>query len=375
MDFIEFWQTYSFFGFSLTQIALFFGLIILTFFVAKIFNIVLIQFFEKQVGKTNTELDDNILDASKSPITWLIYITGCYFALISLNPVNEPIPLESIIKALTETSIALVITWLCFSLVDVFDDYVSKKITNKKAIILHFFPLIKRSLKIAIAFIAVIIIVQNRGYSVTSLLAGFGVTGLAVGFAAKESIASIFGSFSLIVDHAYKIGDWIVVDKSVCGSNVEGIVEDISLRSTKIRAFDNTVLMVPNNEMANATIKNVSMHKKRRIFEYIDITYGTSPEKIEQAVEICRQIVRTHPEMDEYQQIHLNQMGTHSLKIIFYVFTKTTDWGEYLRIRQELFLSIIKEFNKLGVEFAFPTQTLHLNPDNLRIKEQSPILD
>ena len=205
---------------------------------------------------------------------------------------------------------------------------------------MHFFPLFKRSLKVAIGFIALIIIVQSRGYSVTSLITGFGITGLAVGFAARESIANIFGSFSVVVDQAYKVGDWIMVDKTISGNNAEGIVEDISLRSTKIRAFDNTLIIIPNNEMANATIKNVSRHKKRRIFEYIDITYNTPPEKVEQAIEICRQVVRNHPEMEEYQQIHLNQLGSHSLKILFYVFTKTTDWGEYLSCVEDYILGI-----------------------------------
>ncbi len=361
---MNFLNGYEFFGFELSKIIIFFIVITTTLLFSKFFNLCVIKFIKKQASKTSSYLDDDIVEAAESPLSWLIYISGFYLALLTLGPINNPIPLNSIIDAITETSIALVLTWLCFRLVDVFDIFVENKFKtqNKKdSLILHFFPLIKRALKIAIAFIAIIIIIQNRGYSVASLLAGFGITGLAVGFAAKESIANIFGSFSLVVDHTYKVGDWIIVDKNISGACAEGVVEDITLRSTKIRAFDNTLLIIPNNEMANSTIKNVSKHKKRRIFEYIDITYDTPAEKIEQAVEICRNIVRNHPEMEEYQQIHLNKLGAHSLQIIFYVFTKTTDWGEYLRIRQELFISIIKEFQKLGVEFAFPTQTLYFN--------------
>ncbi|EKE02654.1 MAG: MscS mechanosensitive ion channel [uncultured bacterium] len=365
MNVIEFWQGYKFFGLSVEQILTFFSLILLTLVSARVLNLVVIKFIKAQTKKTKTELDDLIVEAVESPIMWLVYILGLYFALLSLNPVNKPIPLKDIISGVTETSVALIFAWLCFKLVDVFDqflvDHLQQNNKNKETILMHFFPLFKRSLKVAIGFIALIIIVQSRGYSVTSLITGFGITGLAVGFAARESIANIFGSFSVVVDQAYKVGDWIMVDKTISGNNAEGIVEDISLRSTKIRAFDNTLIIIPNNEMANATIKNVSRHKKRRIFEYIDITYNTPPEKVEQAIEICRQVVRNHPEMEEYQQIHLNQLGSHSLKILFYVFTKTTDWGEYLRIRQELFLCIMKEFHKLGVEFAFPTQTLYMN--------------
>lgn len=362
IDFCTALPQYTLWGFTLDQLLSSFIVILLTLFLAKFFKSIVIQFFKKQAAKTNIALDDELLDASETPIRWLIVIAGIYCGVLILHPVDSLFPLKTTLDALTESAIAIILTWLCFRLVDVFDSFITKffheKNQEEEQILLHFFPLIKKSIKVVIAIIAIIIIIQNRGYSVTSLIAGFGITGLAVGFAAKESIANIFGSFFLIVDKAYKVGDWIIVDKAIQGNNAEGIVEDISLRSTKIRAFDNTLIIIPNNVMANATINNVSRHKKRRIFEYLDITYDTPPEKVEQAVMICRNIVSNHPEMEQYQQIHFNQFGPHSLKIMLYIFTKTTDWGEYLRIRQELFLSILKEFNAAGIEFAFPTQTL-----------------
>lgn len=367
MNITTFLEGYNFFGFNPIQMLVFFGLILFTFLFAKFFSLIIVSYLKKYAQKTSTDFDDDLISAVEKPLIYLIYVIGTAVALFSLNPINEPVPLKNFINVSLEVSVALIITWFSFRLVDVFDKFLVSHLNkhNEDAFILHFFPLIKRSLKVALAFIALIIIVQNLGYSVTGLITGFGITGLAVGFAAKESIANIFGSFSVIVDHSYKIGDWIIVDKSVQNNYVEGIVEDISLRSTKIRAFDNTLIIIPNNEMAISTIKNVSKQKKRRIFEYIDITYNTPPDKVEKAVEICRQTVRNHPEMEEYFQIYLTELGAHSLKILFYVFTKTTDWGEYLKIRQELFLSIMREFEKLGVEFAFPTQTLYINENKV----------
>ena len=367
MEILETIKNYSFFGISLTQILIFIGIIFLIMFMDKILSLVVFKFLRKKAEQTGTSFDDEIIEAVEKPVIWLFYVVSIYFALLVLGIQDSSIPLKSMAKGTTETLAAIFITILSFRVVDVFDVFLAEHLNKEKEkkrkdlLIFYFFPLLKRALKVAIAFISIILVIQNWGYSVTSLVTGFGITGLAVGFAAKESIANVFGSLFVVADHVYKPGDWIIVDKTISGNNAEGIVEDISLRSTKIRAFDNTLVIVPNNEMANATIKNVSAHKKRRMYEFIDVTYDTPAEKVELAVEICRKIVREHPEMEEYQQIHFNQFGAHSLKIMLYVFTKTTDWGEYLRIRQEIFLSIYREFNRHGIEFAFPTQTLYLN--------------
>lgn len=370
MDIVTSLGKYNFFGLPIAKILVFTGIIFLILFLAKFLTLIVFKFIRNRAEKTSTEFDDNILDAIETPVIWLFYVISIYVALLFLGLKDTEIPLKSVTSSITETLAAILLTWLALRLVDVFDHYLQtilakeKEKKGKELLILHFFPLVKRALKVAVIFIALIVIIQNWGYSVTSLVAGFGITGLAVGFAAKESISNIFGSIFIVADRVYKPGDWIMVDRSLNNGNVEGIVEDISLRSTKIRAFDNTLVTIPNSEMANATIKNVSAHKKRRIYEFLDITYGTPAEKVELAVEICRKIVREHPEMEDYQQIHFNQFGAHSLKIMLYIFTKTTDWGEYLRIRQELFLSIYREFTKHGIKFAFPTQTLYVNSAN-----------
>ncbi len=370
MEILTALKNYNFFGLSLTQMLIFTGILFLILFMAKILSLVVFKFLRKSAEKTGTDFDDNIIEAIQKPIIWLFYVTSTYFALLFLGLKDTDIPLKTFADGAAKTLIAVLVTWLVLRLVDVFDAFLAERLNREKEqkrkdlLIFYFFPLVKKALKLTIAFVALILIIQNWGYSVTSLIAGFGITGIAVGFAAKESISNVFGSIFIVADHVYKPGDWIIVDRSISNGDAEGFVEDISLRSTKIRAFDNTLIIIPNSEMANATIKNVSAHKKRRIYEFIDITYDTPPEKVELAVEICRKIVRDHPEMEDYQQIHFNQFGAFSLKIMLYVFTKTIDWGEYLRIRQEIFLSIFREFNRHGIEFAFPTQTLYLNSLN-----------
>lgn len=147
-----------------------------------------------------------------------------------------------------------------FKIIDILSKKFKGKILSKHedATILAFMPLVDKILKVLIAFFAIATIMQKHGYSVTSLITGFGITGLAVGLGAQITIANIFGSFSLLADKTYKIGDYIIINQTVKDSAVEGIVEDINLRSTKIRTSDGGLVIVPNNIVANGVVKNVN---------------------------------------------------------------------------------------------------------------------
>lgn len=149
-----------------------------------------------------------------------------------------------------------------FKTTDIFNKHATEKVLAKQAdtTILGFMPLIVKLLKIVIIFIAVATLLQAHGYSITSLIAGFGITGLAVGFGAQTTISNVFGSFSLLADKAYKIGDYIVINQTVHDKPVEGFVEEINLRSTKIRSADGSLVIVPNNIVANGVVKNVSLN-------------------------------------------------------------------------------------------------------------------
>ena len=147
-----------------------------------------------------------------------------------------------------------------FKIIDIFNSNLKNKILLKQSdtTILGFMPLIDKLLKFTVIFIAIATVLQNHGYSITSLIAGFGITGLAVGFGAQATISNIFGSFSLLADKAYKIGDYIVINQSIQDKAVEGIVEDINLRSTKIRTKEGELIIIPNNTVANGVVKNIS---------------------------------------------------------------------------------------------------------------------
>jgi len=159
-----------------------------------------------------------------------------------------------------EFACVIAVIFLLFKAIDIFNKNLKDKILLKHAdtTILGFIPLVDKLLKITIIFLAIATLLQSHGYSITSLIAGFGITGLAVGFGAKETIANVFGSFSLLSDKAYKIGDYIIINQAIQDKPVEGSVEDINLRSTKIRSSDGGLLIIPNNIVANGVVKNVS---------------------------------------------------------------------------------------------------------------------
>lgn len=163
-------------------------------------------------------------------------------------------------QELIELAIILAIVLVLFKLIDIFNKNLKDKIIAKHGdkTILGFLPIIEKLIRIVIIFFAIATLLQSHGYSVTSLIAGFGITGLAVGFGAQATIANVFGSFSLLADKAYKIGDYIIINQTVHDKAVEGIVEDINLRSTKIRCLDGLVI-VPNNLVATGVVKNTSI--------------------------------------------------------------------------------------------------------------------
>jgi len=216
-------------------------------------------------------------------------------------------------------------------------------------------PLLRKTAKVLIAAIGLIYIADSFQIEILPLLTGLGIGGLAFAFAAKDTIENFFGSIAVILDRPFVVGDWVVVD------GVEGTVEEMGLRSTRVRTFYNSLITVPNATLVRAQVDNYGKRKYRRFKTDLSVAYGTPPERIEAFCEGIRQIVRDHPyTRKDYYHVWLNRFGAHSLDVLVYVFFETPEWGTELRERHRLMLDIIRLAEKLGVEFAFPTQTLHL---------------
>ena len=215
-------------------------------------------------------------------------------------------------------------------------------------------PMLARLLKVTLFFLAVAAFLQSKGYSVNSFLAGFGITGLAVGFAAKEAISDIFGSFSVIMDKVFRIGDFVNI------GGEEGNVEDINFRSTRLRKLDNTVVAIPNRTVSSVFITNYSLIKHRMVDETIGITYDTPNEKIEEALEIVKNIALNDDRVLNDYQVFIEALNASSIDIRFVAYLKTTQVGETRKIKTELILKIVEKFREAGINFAFPSMSVYM---------------
>ncbi|MFG0306879.1 MAG: mechanosensitive ion channel family protein [Phycisphaerales bacterium JB040] len=246
--------------------------------------------------------------------------------------------------------------WAAWRLTDLLADHAMRKAAgtdNQYDDLL--IPLIQRTLKIFIAAMGVIYIAKALHIDVLPLLTGLGIGGLAVAFAAKDTIENFFGSVAVIMDQPFKVGDWIKVD------DVEGTVEELGFRSTRVRTFYNSLVTVPNAMLVRATVDNYGMRRYRRWSTMINLTYDTPPEKLDAFCEGLRELIRLHPyTRKDMFHVYFNNFGAHSLDVLLYMFFECPDWAIELREKHRLGLDIIRLADRVGVEFAYPTQTLEL---------------
>lgn len=284
------------------------------------------------------------------PVNKIIYITGVYFAISSLDLIESAqVSFNSIYLILILAATA----WLGFRVIDSLGCFFSEKlIKQEKSSIIYLVPIVTRILNAILGLIILIILLQKLGYNVSSILAGLGITGLAFGLAAKDTLSDILSSFKLILDDVFKLGDFITVSETLNGEAVQGTVIDISLFSIKLRTVDDTIVVISNHKMADMTVKNFSKRQKFRLDEFISISYDMETPQVERAVELCREVLKNHPQIEEGFSIYFNKFGDTSLKIILQAYATTTDYVEYLEIREEILIGIKKAFDSENIDFA-----------------------
>jgi MscS family membrane protein len=219
---------------------------------------------------------------------------------------------------------------------------------------------VRKAAKVFLVITGSVMVVQNLGYSVASLLAGVGIGGAALAFASKDAVANVFGSIVIFVDRPFLIGDWIEV------GDVEGTVESVGIRVTRVRTFANSVLTIPNAQFTILPINNWSRMRKRRIKLTVGLTYDATPDGVRAAVEAIRGIIRADDRLDqEFFLVNFHDFGESSLDIFCYLFTRTTDWTEHMQIRQEFMLAVMQAMADLDLQFAFPTRTVHVQGESI----------
>ncbi len=216
-------------------------------------------------------------------------------------------------------------------------------------------PMVRTAFKIFIVIMGVIYGSMSLNFDIEPLLGSLAIGGVGFAFAAKDTLENFFGSATVLIDQPFAVGDWIVV------GDVEGTVERIGFRSTRVRTFYNSLITVPNANLVRATVDNYGHRKYRRYKTILGVEYGTDPEKLLAFTEGIREIIRSHPyTRKDYFQVWLNDFNASSLDILLYVFFEVPEWTTELRERERLMIDVIRLADVLGVGFAYPTQTLHL---------------
>lgn len=324
----------------------------------QLFRVLLRKIAYKLVKKTSNELDDKILETIKKPVDFLFILMGAYFATEVLDLQNE---VEQFIEQIIRSGFIIVLFWAMLNILNSLAGNIHK-IKNKfgDKISVDVANFILKSIRFFILILGFIAVLQEWGYNVSGFLASLGLVGMAFALAAKDTAANLFGSLVIFTDKPFKVGDWIKTPQ------VEGTIETIGIRSTKVRTFAQAQVTVPNAVLANSAILNWSRMGKRRIKMNVGLTYDTSGEVVENIVKDIKTMLENHPDIDQDTlHIYFSDFAASSLNVFCYYFTKTTNWGEFMRVREDTYLKIMKIVEKNGSSFAFPTQTLHIQNDNI----------
>ena len=313
------------------------------------------------VEKTDAEWDDQLFEAIIKPVNAFVMIGAIHIASFLLVFNLNNFPTELIGKSYS-VFLGLSIIWLVYRLVDVAAHYIDELVAKAdEGLRGQFTPLIRRALRILVVIVGSLTILATIGINITGLFACMGIIGLAISMGSQDSVANLVGTVNILIDRPYKVGDWITV-----GNTIDGDVEEIGFRSTKIRMFDKTLMSVPNGKLAGETIKNWSRMPKRRIKMTLGLSYDTSATQMKDALKEIEKILEEDEGVDQgYKLVQFTDYGASSLDVFLYYFSKSTVWKEYLDTRERVNLKIMEKIEDMGLEFAFPTQTLHLKGDGM----------
>ncbi|MEM7179474.1 MAG: mechanosensitive ion channel family protein [Spirochaetota bacterium] len=324
------------------------------------------KLFTILTSKTETDWDDRVAEAVSAPLGYVVAVGFWFFCLKFL--LLEGVLLK-FLNLVLQVQISGFLVWMFYRLTNVLADFLEVRYRDADSHFRsHLLPLILRAVKVLVVVLGVLVTLQNMGYNVLSLLAGLGIGGLAFALAAKDTAANLFGSLMILFDKPFKAGDWIVL------GSYEGVVEEIGLRSTRIRTFYDSVVSIPNSDMANTRIDNMGLRTYRRILTRIGVEYGTTQTQIEDFIAGIKEILTKDPEIRQ-ESFHVNfvSYGSSSLEIMLYCFLKVPGYAQELAGKQRIYLAIMGLAEKLNISFAFPTQTLHLHTQNNMTEELQQI--
>lgn len=345
-------------------------ILLITLFVKRLISQVVLKSLSK-IRIHKFSLDMHLFDCLQKPINYILVLTGIYLALavspfVYYNTSTEQIlNLDfldirlnfiyiKLINKLYSALFAAIITWIIYDLIRLYEQFFTK--LNKKhslidnTVFIRYLSKILGFITIAVGIAVVLILLIP---DLSSILTGVGIGGAAVAFVAKDSLSSIFSGMVLLLDKPFIIGDWIAID------SVEGTVEDISFRSTRVRTFSQGLVVVPNSTIGNATIINWSRMEKRRVSFELGVSYDTSNEQILACTHQLKNLIAQYPGIEtDTVLVRFSSLGEYSLKIQITYYTLKTDFASHLEVKEAINLKILEICEANHISIAFPTQTI-----------------
>lgn len=311
---------------------------------------------DKELERTKTPWDNVLIHAAQKPVGVFIWLIGLSIAGEISGTEIDP-GLSSLIQSVREVGVIVILMWFVLRCISESEKslIITTKVDTTTA------SAISKLLRASVVITSVLVILQTLGYSVSGVLAFGGIGGIAVGFAAKDLLANFFGGLMVYLDRPFVIGDWVRSPDQ----NIEGVVEHIGWRQTRIRTFDKRPLYVPNSTFSVISVENPSRMTHRRINETIGVRYSDFSRLPTILAEI-KDMIEHHEDLDTEQifMVNFNQFGPSSLDFFIYTFTKTVDWRTFHNVKQDVLFKAMQIIEKHGAEVAFPTHTLHMSEDN-----------
>ena len=326
--------------------------IVLAFLVALLLDYVVNHWFRRRAAKTGSKYDDLVLELLRGPVKVVAFVI---FMNIGLGIFDWPGRAQVFISNGFLVVVACSVTYVAIKVVDLLLGIWHEKIVSPqdKVFAAHLVPFLSKVAKSAIVIAAALLAADNLNIQIKTLLAGLSVGGLALGLAAQDTVANLFGAVAIFLDKPFHIGDRIRVE------GVDGMVEAIGLRSTIVRNLDGHHVTIPNKLMGNAIITNITRRPTIKTEMNFGLAYGTPAEKVKRATAILGEIFRTSPKTAELV-ISFNKFADSALNILVVHVWGGTDMQEHFAEMQELNLKIKERFDAEEIEFAFPTQTVHV---------------
>jgi MscS family membrane protein len=325
---------------------------------------VILNYLMRHASKTRNRWDDTVVESALKPLRCLIWLVGlCLAAELAQNGTEES--LLAFADTVLRIGVIVLLTWFLVRLIKCSERNFLEPVEGKPSDPTTVMA-VGKLLRIAIVITSALVLLQSLGYSISGVLAFGGIGGIAVGFAAKDLLANFFGGLMIYMDRPFKVGDWVRSPDQ----NIEGTVEEIGLRLTRIRTFDKRPLYVPNQTFTQISVENPSRMFNRRIYETIGVRYEDG-DKVAAIVADVKAMLESHDEIDASQTLIVNfdEFANSSLNFFVYTFTKTVNWVHFHSVKQDVLLQIMAIVERHGAECAFPTRTLHI-PDQVQMVAQ-----